>query len=194
MIPQDDEYRDALAAVLRALIEGGPDAARRALQPIAYPRHDVPSRPAMPCSVMLAVFWRDHWTCRYCGGRTIFTPVMALLGTLFPDQFPFHRNWKGGQTHPAVVARSAVVDHVIPGAHGGSWADPENLATACWPCNARKGDLTIRQLGWDLRPIEPSERDGLTDSYQRVWELAGRPTTDAHPEWIRGLVASRASA
>ncbi len=192
VISQDDEYPDVLEAVLRALVDAGPEAARVALQPIAYPPHDVLPRPAMPRSVMLAIFWRDHWTCRYCGGRTIFTPVMALLGTLFPDQFPFHRNWKGGQTHPAVIARSAIVDHVIPGAHGGSWADPDNLATACWPCNARKGDLTLGQLAWELRPIDPSGWDGLTGSYQRAWELAGRPSSDAHLGWIRALIASHA--
>jgi hypothetical protein len=192
VIPQDDDYPEILQDVLSGLLQEGIPAARAALDPIAYPRHEVPARPVMTRSLMLTVFQRDHWTCRYCGGRTIFTPVMALLGTMFPDQFPFHRNWKGGQTHPAVISRSAIVDHVIPGAHGGNWAELDNLATACWPCNARKGDLTLGQLAWDLRPVEDSSWDGLTGSYAQLWELAGSPTSDAHREWLRSLAASTA--
>jgi hypothetical protein len=40
---------------------------------------------------------------------------MELIGGLYPELFPFHRNWKGGETHPAIFSRSPVVDHVVPG-------------------------------------------------------------------------------
>jgi hypothetical protein len=41
---------------------------------------------------MCCIFHRDHFDCRYCGGRTILTPVMELLGELYADIFPFHPN------------------------------------------------------------------------------------------------------
>lgn len=37
-----------------------------------------------------------------------------------------------------------VVDHVVPVCQGGS-DEPENLITACFPCNAGKGGQTIQQ-------------------------------------------------
>jgi len=137
--------------------------------------------------VQIEVFRRDGWTCRYCGGQTIFTPAMALLGELFPDHFPYVATWKGGATHPAVTARAAVVDHVVPGSLGGAWLDQSNMVTACWPCNERKGDLTLQILGWSLHPSADTSWDGLTTKYRRLWELAGRPTQHAHRAWLQAL-------
>lgn len=170
--------------MVRCLLEDGREAALRELAPIAYPPREVPRRPSLSPSGRLAIYRRDGWLCRYCGARTIFTPVMALLGLLFPDDFPYHPNWKNGMTHPAIIARSAVIDHVWPGSLGGSWTDAENLATACWPCNERKGDLTLGQLGWKIRPV-PGETgwDGLIGCYRSLWEAAGCPK-GGHASWI----------
>lgn len=45
---------------------------------------------------------------------------------------------------------AGTVDHVIPRSRGGgsSW---ENLVACCGPCNVRKGDQTLDELGWALR-------------------------------------------
>jgi 5-methylcytosine-specific restriction endonuclease McrA len=52
------------------------------------------------------------------------------------------------------------VDHVFPESRGGelTWL---NLATACAPCNGRKGNRTPDEAGMRLRwePYEPRERD-----------------------------------
>lgn len=52
---------------------------------------------------------------------------------------------------------AATVDHVIPKSRSGdsSW---ENLVACCGPCNVRKGDKTLEQLGWALllTPKAPS--------------------------------------
>jgi len=85
----------------------------------------------------------------------------------------------------AIYTRSAVVDHVDPGAWGGDWSDPSNLVTACWPCNARKGDLTLHQLGWSKLPISEQDWDGLTGQYSALWERAGKPKPVLHLSWMK---------
>ncbi|KAK9839451.1 hypothetical protein WJX81_002968 [Elliptochloris bilobata] len=55
------------------------------------------------------------------------------------------------------VRQNLTVDHVVPLSKGGKWAW-ENLVTACTRCNGRKGDKSLKQLGWRLetKPVEPS--------------------------------------
>lgn len=187
MIPQDDAYPEVLENALRSLLTDGPAAGRDALAGIAYPPHDVPRRVSVGKPLAARIYTRDHFTCRYCGGRVILTAVMELLGGIYPDIFPFHPNWKGGLTHPAVIARSAVVDHVTPVSLGGPPLVEENLVTACWPCNARKGDLTLAQLAWTVRPIAETSWAGLTDFYPALWRSVGRPNPAHHTGWMRAL-------
>jgi hypothetical protein len=91
---------------------------------------------------------------------------------MYPDAFPFHPGWKGGETHPAILTRSPVIDHVEPGSSTGNWRDPRNLVTACWPRNSRKADFTLAQLGWRL--IDPPDLrwDGLVRFYRGLWLAA----------------------
>jgi hypothetical protein len=134
------------------------------------------------------VFQRDHFICRYCGGKTILTPVMELLAVLYPDIFPFESDaWRGGVTHPAFAARSPMVDHVTPGAWHGDWKLMDNLVTACNPCNSIKADFTLKQLGWEKLPIEDSDWDGLTGHYKALWRAAGEPNPSRHHSWFEAL-------
>ena len=71
---------------------------------------------------------------------------MALLGQLFPEQFPYHPHWKAGLIYPAIPACGAAVDHAIHVARGVT-DDIDNLVTACWPCNVRKADFPPRSSG-----------------------------------------------
>jgi 5-methylcytosine-specific restriction endonuclease McrA len=136
-------------------------------------------------TVIATIYKRDRFRCRYCGCRVIPTQVMRLISHFFPEDFPYHPNWKGGETHPAIVARSATLDHVVPWRAGGT-NYPENLACACWICNRTKGDLLLDQLGWRLLPVsDNADWDGLTRYYRPLWELAGRPATGDHPFWVR---------
>jgi HNH endonuclease len=130
---------------------------------------------------------RDGFTCRYCGGKTIPTPIMELLSGFYPQEFPYHRNWKAGLTHPAVIVRSTVIDHLDPRAWGGEWIAEGNLVTACWPCNVRKGDLSLKQLGWKLMPIARDDWDGLTRYWRPMWERAGRINPAKHNAWLRAF-------
>jgi hypothetical protein len=112
---------------------------------------------------------------------------LNFLGNVFAE-FPYHPNWKGGQTHPAVLSRAGVIDHVDPGAQGGSWLDTTNLVTACWPCNARKADLSLARLGWILRDAPTDgDWDGLTSFYPLLWETAGRPKAAPNIAWMKAF-------
>lgn len=182
-----DNYAQIIADVVARLVASDRAGAKHRMMGIAYETVSVRKRPSIPRTLAVSVYRRDCWICRYCGQRTIFYPVMPLLGLIFPQQFPWHPNWKAGQTHPAVPALSSTVDHVVPGAAGGQWLAESNLVTACWPCNARKADLTLEQLRWQLRPPQESAWDGLASSYRQLWEIAGKPTNEAHPLWLRAL-------
>lgn len=65
------------------------------------------------------------------------------------------------------------IDHIVPRAKGGrhEWT---NVATACSPCNQKKGDRLLSELGWSLLnvPVVPRVNTHL---------LIGVGTMD--PEW-----------
>lgn len=184
---QADDYPDHLERTLEALVTGGIEAGREALAPIAYPPRSVARRRGLSRAVMATVFGRDHFICRYCNGRTILTPIMELLGVVYPDVFPFQSaGWKAGITHPAVIARSPAVDHVVPVVHGGT-DDVENLVTACTPCNSIKADFSLEILGWEMQPVGEIEWDGLGRYYVELWEHAGRPKEAYHTAWMTAL-------
>jgi hypothetical protein len=111
--------------------------------------------------------------------------VLELLSAI--EVFPYHPNWKAGQTHPAFASRAAMVDHVVPGSTGGAWLDEANLVTACNPCNSIKADFSLEQLGWELLEIASDGWDGLIRYYPELWEAAGRPKAAYHGGWMRDL-------
>ncbi len=184
----EDAFPEHLEDAIRAFLDNGWEAGAKALEPIRYEREEMAKRPSLPRPLQGKVLRRDNFHCRYCNGRVIPPGIMELVGELYPDYFPFHPNWKAGETHPAFLSRSATVDHLNPGSRGGSWSDPDNLVTACWPCNSRKADFSLDQLGWDLRPIDEADNwDGLTCYYRRLWEAAGEPKPTLHRPWMHAL-------
>ncbi|HLZ20703.1 MAG TPA: HNH endonuclease [Ktedonobacterales bacterium] len=181
-----DLYPEHIGAAIEALLgSGGCTGGREQLAPIAYAAHNIPPHPGLTRALAGRIFQRDRFICRYCAKRTILTSVMELVATIYPDIFPFNPNWKGGLTHPAIINNSAVVHHVFPSALGGPSAE-SNLVTACWPCNAKKGDLTLDQLGWSPRAIAEQEAwAGLTGQYSALWERAGKPKPVLHLSWMK---------
>ncbi|ANC31958.1 HNH endonuclease [Isoptericola dokdonensis DS-3] len=186
----DDPYPEALESALHHVADRDIDGARSVLQDIQFA--PVPRRPERwpSTSVIAGIYARDCYQCRYCGEKTVLTPVMRLLSRLFPDEFPMHPNWKSDQTHPAFVSRSATLDHVQSIAGGGDPVAEDNLVTACWGCNRRKGDLRLDELGWELRdPADPHWR-GLTELYEPAWIAAGRPKlSETEMTWMRATKA-----
>jgi 5-methylcytosine-specific restriction endonuclease McrA len=74
-------------------------------------------------------------------------------------------------------SRDLTFDHVIPRAQGGrtTW---ENVATACSPCNLKKGGRTPRQAGMQLHvtPIRPT-------SWQLQDQGRSYPPNFLHDTW-----------
>lgn len=180
---------DAVSALVEASLGGDLSAIEHALSAVEQRIVDLEPRRGVPFAEMVAVFERDSWTCRYCGGHTIAPPVLRALSSLHPDRFPFHSNWKAGQVHPAYLLLSTSLDHVQPGGRGGAWSDRDNLVAACWPCNSGKADFTLEELGWELlgEAEVQSSWDGLTGSYAALWQAAAQPDPQHHRRWLRAL-------
>ena len=182
----DDPYPEVLERALRHLTVGNHDAAHAALEEIRFAPAPRRTERWPATSVIARIYAGDCYQCRYCGERTILTPVMRLISRAFPAEFPMHANWKASETHPAFVSRSTTLDHVAPVASGVDPLDEANLVTACWGCNRRKGDLTLDELGWQLRePADPAWR-GLTELYEPAWIALGCPKlSETEMTWMR---------
>lgn len=173
-IPTSD-LPDVLHVIVDALANGRNDEAAESMQGIAFQKREAPKRRSPRAKDLAAIYDRDRYLCRYCGTKTVLTPVMHLLSKAFPEQFPFHPNWKTTETHPAYWALSATHDHVVPISRGGDSLDHSNIVTACWPCNTRKSGLLIEDIGFVLREPEESPWRGLADLYRPLWAASGRP-------------------
>lgn len=141
-----------------------------------------PPKATASFELLLSVFTRDNFSCRYCGTRTIFPGTMILLSKLLPNEFPCGPNWAWFDTHPAVRLYTATLDHVYPLVRGGSH-HADNLVTACWKCNLSKGSYLLEELGWSLR--EPSEAP--FDGYQGLF----LEILDRYPEQKRNSRINR---
>ena len=70
---------------------------------------------------------------------------------------------------------SMTLDHVIPRSRGGG-NSYENVVTCCMPCNAKKGNFLVSELGWKLlsNPKQPSWVAYIganwPDVYRQEWE------------------------
>ncbi len=187
--PHTTRVAEAVKALAEATIAANAAAVEEALSVVEHRIMDIEPRRALPLLETVAVFQRDCWTCRYCGGQTIAPPVLRVLSRMYPDRFPYHPNWKAGQVHPAYLLVSTSLDHVRPGGRGGSWSERDNLVAACWPCNSGKADFALEEIGWELlnEADVQSEWDGLTGSYPALWRAAGEPDARYHRRWLRAL-------
>ncbi len=65
-------------------------------------------------------------------------------------------------------SRAETLDHVVPRSRGGrhEW---DNVVAACRPCNHRKADRLLRELGWTLpfAPRPPSAASAMMLGYER---------------------------
>ena len=71
-------------------------------------------------------------------------------------------------------AKATTVDHVVPRSRGGSH-DWENCVASCAPCNHRKADKLLSELGWELRAPLVAPRG-------RTWRLVSQ-LREIGPHW-----------
>src|SRR5713101_6697235 len=162
-------------SVVNNLLTGDMDVAAQTLgavpnwQAPADSRY-IPRNVSMP--VQVTVFRRDHFTCRYCGRRTVLPPVLRLLSIALKEVFPYHAHGKMSECHLAFWRDLASCDHLVPVARFGSSTE-HNLVTACYMCNSMKQNWTVEELGWQVREISTQETwDGLSNSFPKLLEYS----------------------
>jgi 5-methylcytosine-specific restriction endonuclease McrA len=131
-------------------------------------------------AVTASVFERDGWRCRFCGVRVVVPAARSALACAVSDALC----WLGPNEvlHAAFLYVSATLDHVVPHSRGGT-NDPDNLVTACWPCNFGRGGYLLEQMGLNDPRKRPPVRDGwdgLTRVLRRL-SAAPRPAAAAGP-------------
>lgn len=164
-------YAESLAVLIDAVVDADQDAAQ-----VAYARLPAFSgvrlkRATVTRAQRRATFECDRYQCRYCGCKLVLSDVLAVLAEIDAQRYPWQRNWRVGAIHPAFPCSMATVDHVRPVGLGGG-NEPNNLVTACWPCNHSKLDGEVAS------PLVDSADPhwcGLTDRYRALWDRAGRP-------------------
>jgi hypothetical protein len=129
--PVAQRLTEVLGELIAATLRDDAAEAHEILALIAQRRIEVERRQGVSTAARIALHRRDCWTCRYCGARTVAPPVLRFLSEIYPDDFPYHPNWKAGQVHPAYLLVLTSLDHVDPGGRGGSWRSEDNLVTAC---------------------------------------------------------------
>ncbi len=116
------------------------------------------------------IFIRDGFVDRYSGDKMVFPPVLRILSSLMPEEFPFHKNWKMSECHIAYWHLLPTIDHVVPVSRGGS-DDESNWVCTSQMRNSAKANWLIDELGWELRPSNTSEEwDGQLAWFMRYAE------------------------
>jgi 5-methylcytosine-specific restriction endonuclease McrA len=194
----NDEVK-RIARVVAALIVGDDRKAERELKPIAGITRLV--RPLEPLPLLTrgpllrrrgprtrdpgrrakAEVWvRDAFICRYCRRKTIPPDLLKIVSFRFPVAFGWQKNWNP-PTHRAYWDISTSLDHLVAVSAGGDWRVHENLVTACYRCQEQKNDRAVAVE--DVPPQQRSNWDGLTKSYEALYEAVHPPAGD-HPAWI----------
>ncbi len=183
-------YADRYVSVVNLVLEDRVSEARRILRSIpGAVDFNCTSAREIPLKRQITVFRRDHFTCRYCGRRAVFRPVLRVLATLFPSELPWHPHGKMTDCHVAFWRDYASCDHLVPAARGGTSA-VRNLVTACYMCNSIKQNWLIEELRWTLLPIRDREWDGLCSLYPRLIPLLPKQRGGYYERWLRALAGT----
>jgi 5-methylcytosine-specific restriction endonuclease McrA len=207
--PLADHVVTQLERAVIAAVEGHDDAARESLAAISTPdfarlqrfRPNVSVDAPVTTSLALVprsprqtaakatyaqIFNRDHYTCRYCGTRTVHLRVLTLLSHLFPKEFPGDENHWAPPTHSVYWGYSTSFEHSDP-VHRGGQDTLENVVTACARCNYGKNGTLLSALGWKILPIPNTEWDGLTGYYPALLKRTPTATAPAYLHWLRAF-------
>lgn len=81
----DDPIIFALAGAAEALTGDDRTRADALMSQIAFQPVQIVRRQSVPVARMAAVFARDHFTCCYCGRRTVPAVVLRCFSALWPE-------------------------------------------------------------------------------------------------------------
>ena len=128
-----------------------------------YPKQDSATGARMPSkSVERQIFLRDGYRCRFCNSRVITKEARDKFRTECPQAARWGRT--NDEKHFGLATLTATIDHVTPFRRGGTNA-PDNLVTACGPCQFGRGHWTLDEVQLEdprLRPPIIGDWDGLT--------------------------------
>ena len=123
------------------------------------------------------LFISDGFIDRYEGERLVFPGVLRLLSDIFPDEFPYHPNWKSGACHQWYWELFPTVDHIVPVTLAGL-DERENWVTTSMFNNLMKSNNTLDHLGWSVfQRGDFNEWDGLIHWFVKY-------LVD-NPEWLQ---------
>lgn len=111
--------------------------------------------------IELSIYERDGWHCRFCQTRVISKESRKIFNKLFPQEARWGN--KNIEKHRGLSILESSLDHLLPHNRGGD-NSPENLVTACGPCQFGRGGWTIEEVGINnpfLRLPIINEWDGL---------------------------------
>ena len=153
-------HREAQATT-KALARHG--IARSALP---NPPRDLKTPGDASASTKRAVFRRDAWHCRFCGIRVIDPRARKCFSASF-EEFRWGRDNLDKHACLAVLASH---DHVLPRQWGGS-NEPNNLVTACWPCQFSRHNYRIGDCGI----FDPRDRPPVSDGWDGLCRVLNAP-------------------
>lgn len=108
------------------------------------------------------IYKRDGWRCRYCESRVIVKEARDIFRKYFPDEV--RKGSTNEDNHFGLATLTATLDHIVPYKRGGN-NNPDNLVTACGPCQFGRGWWLLEEVELkDPRLYAPKKDDwdGLT--------------------------------
>ena len=123
--------------------------------------------PFISSNLLLSVFTRDSYHCRYCESRVINPKALAKFSKIVGADFFVDSGNSNLKRHGIALNFRATADHVIPIKRGGR-TDIDNLVTSCWGCNYGKLNATLEQMGLD----DPRSRAPInTKAWTGLWPI-----------------------
>ena len=184
---RSEDLVDIVASAVSLTLSGQVSEARDLLAAECEAPCATSPRGSLSPRLQVAVFRRDKFTCRYCGQRTLFVPVLRVLSAIAPDEFPYHPNWKMSECHIAYWKCGTSIDHVVPVARGGSASAVNNLITACYMCNSIKQNWLVEELRWQTHPVDSDHWDGLSATLPQLCEIAQLTKSPYFARWLRAI-------
>lgn len=105
-----------------------------------------------------AIFQRDGWRCRWCSTPIIAPEANQRMTKELPTAYP--RGQGNIDIHGLIMCSQGSIDHVTVHSLGGT-NDPDNLATACWPCQFARAEIDYARLDLD----DPRQHPPVIDTW-----------------------------